>query len=182
VLFGVVLLGSEYAHWRASWRALGTRVSGPGDEVVLVLGAKNRGDRANYLNRYRVRAALRSQTHRDRSVLVFCGGAVKGTATEAAMMHRYARDELGHPGPTHLEPTSSTTWENVMNAIPFLEQADSIKIVSNSLHAERARHYLWRARPDLATRLTRGADYRFGEILLLKPVLTVLSYRQRWRR
>lgn len=181
VLCGV-LLTSEYAHWKASSRALGTGRRHPNPEVILVLGAKNRGDRANSLNRYRVRAALRTQTRLGGSTMVFCGGAVGGVSAEADLMARYACDELGYRGPYELERASSTTWENVMNALPYLEQAGAIKIVSNSLHAQRAREYLWQARPDLAQRLTRGADYRFGEIVLLKPFLTYLSYRQRCRR
>lgn len=181
-VLGGILLSSEYAHWKASSQALGTARHPPYPEVILVLGAKNRGDRANFLNRYRVRAALRSQTRDGDSTMVFCGGAVGGVSTEADLMARYACDELGYHGPYELECASSTTWENVLNAVPYLERAAVIKIVSNSLHAQRAREYLWQARPDLAQRLTRGTDYRFGEIVLLKPLLTYLSYRQRWRR
>jgi len=91
-------------------------------------------------------------------------------------MARYAR-ECGFTGTVRLDTTSTTTWENIQNAVPMIEDADSIKIVSNSLHAEKGRAYLWRLRPDLARRLRRGAEHRFGEILLLKPAATVLGYR-----
>ncbi len=49
--------------------------------------------------------------------------------------------------------------------------------VSHSLHAEKGREYLWRQRPDLATRLVRGRDYRLGEWVLVKPALAVLGLR-----
>lgn len=145
-----------------------------------MLGVRNRGARANYLNRFRVRAGVRSisPTARD-SVLVLCGGAVAGPQTEADLMARYARDELGYDGPLHLDRDSQSTWENISNAIPLIEDADVIKIVSNSLHAERARVYLWKKRPDLAHRLHRGEDYRPAEITLAK---VFLSLRHAWLR
>lgn len=136
-----LLLGwAEVIHWRASWRRLGPTACPDGSEAVVVLGVRNRGARANYLNRFRVRAGVRSisPTARD-SVLVLCGGAVAGPQTEADLMARYARDELGYDGPLHLDRDSQSTWENISNAIPLIEDADVIKIVSNSLHAERAR-------------------------------------------
>lgn len=50
-------------------------------DAVVVLGYRNRGARANYINRYRVRAGLRSlDPATDDSVLVLCGGTVAGEA------------------------------------------------------------------------------------------------------
>ena len=65
----------------------------------------------------------------------------------------YAREERGYSGVLITELTSRSTWENVRNAIPFIEDADRIKFVSNSLHAEQGRVYLRQLRPDLADRL-----------------------------
>jgi hypothetical protein len=48
-------------------------------------------------------------------------------------------------------------------------------LVSNSLHAEKARTFLRRQRPDLADRLAPAGDYRVGEMALLKPVLAVIG-------
>jgi hypothetical protein len=101
----------------------------------------------------------------------------------------YARESCGYPGVLITELTSRSTWENVRNAIPLIEDVDRIKIVSNSLHAEKARLYLWQDRPDLAERLVPAADYRFGELMLVKPVMAALgrwnvrsaaTARQRW--
>ncbi|OAP25876.1 MULTISPECIES: YdcF family protein [Amycolatopsis] len=177
LLFFVVLFGwAEWEHWRASRRGMGGRpgTSGTG-EAVVVLGYRNGGSRANFVNRWRVRAAVRSQAPGP-SRLVLCGGAVGGAETEAALMARYAR-EYGCRGPLVLETESRSTWENVLHAVPLIEDADRIKIVSNSLHAEKARHYLRRHRPDLAERLVPARDYRFGEWLALKPVLAVMGKR-----
>lgn len=91
-------------------------------------------------------------------------------------MASYARAR-GFTGTIRLDTESATTWENIQNAIPLIEDADSIKIVSNSLHAEKGRVYLWKLRPDLARRLRCGADYRFGEIVLLKPAAALIGLR-----
>lgn len=130
------------------------------------------------MNRYRVRAGIRSlDPNAHESVLVLCGGTVAGENAEADLMARYARVERGFTGPILLDRTSSSTWENIQNAIPLIEQADAIKIVSNSLHAEKARAYLWKLRPDLAVRLRRGKDYRIGEITFVKPVAALLGMK-----
>jgi uncharacterized SAM-binding protein YcdF (DUF218 family) len=155
----------------------------------VVLGFGDRGDRANFLNRWRVRAALRSlDPGRGASRLVLSGGPVAGSVPEAELMARYAR-ELGYTGVLITELTSRSTRENIENVLPLIEDADRIKIVSNSVHAGRARGYLWRLRPDLAERLVPAADYRFGELILLKPILGVLdlvsrsgTLRRAWRK
>ncbi|OHU64961.1 hypothetical protein BKG85_04980 [Mycobacteroides chelonae] len=134
--------------------------------------------RANRVNRYRTRAAIRSiDKAADRSTLVLCGGAVAGEVSEAELMARYARDDLGFAGPIALDCVSRTTWENIENAIPLIEHADSIKIVFNSLHAEKGPAYLRELRPDLAERLSRVEDYRFGELIWIKPFAATVGLR-----
>lgn len=171
------LLGwGEVEHWRASRRGLGSVAAEWGaSEAVVVLGYRNRGKRINPVNRWRVRAGLRSLAG-DRACLVLSGGAVGGGRPEAELMADYAR-ESRYRGPLRTETESRSTWQNVVNVIPLIEDADRIKIVSHSLHAEKARAYLRRQRPDLAARLVRGRDYRFGEWLLVKPALAVLGLR-----
>lgn len=170
-----VLAFGELAHWRASWRGLGGGESAGRSEAVVVLGYANKGRRANYLNRYRVRAGIRSIDPAAReSTLVLCGGAVAGEHAEADLMAQYAR-ERGFTGRILRDRDSRSTWQNVQNAIPLIEGADAIKIVSNSQHAEKARGYLWQLRPDLARRLTRGEDYCFGELTFVKPFAAFLG-------
>ena len=174
--FGILAWG-EFEHWRSSRRRLGTRPGRDGTgEAIVVMGFRNRGTRANTLNRWRVRAALRSrQPGSGPSRLVLSGGPVGGPVPEAELMACYAREERGYPGVLITELTSRSTWENVRNAIPYIEDADRIKFVSNSLHAEQGRVYLRQLRPDLAERLVPAADYRFGELTLLKPVLAAVG-------
>ena len=120
--------------------------------------------------------------------MVLSGGPVAGEVPEAELMARYAR-ELGYTGVLITELTSRSTRENVENVIPYIEDADRIKVVSNSVHASRARSYLWQLRPALAERLVPAADYRFSELILLKPILGLLdlvsrsdTIRRAWRR
>src|SRR5699024_1325382 len=93
---------------------------------------------------------------------------------EARVLERYASQALSHTGHALVETESATTWENIANAIPLIDEvlkADSvISIVSYSIHADKARDHLWQLRPDLGRRLIRGADYRFGELPLVKPI------------
>ena len=176
-LMGLLAFG-EIAHWRASHRRLGNPTTRARTEAIVVLGYKNRGQRANYINRVRVRAAVRSRDpFASESTLVFCGGPAGGEVPEADVMEDFARRSLGYAGPSRLDRTSMSTWENIHNAIPLIETADRIKIVSNSLHAEKGRAYLWRLRPDLAERLVRGADYRIGEMFFLKPAAALIGFK-----
>ncbi|MBD5383364.1 MAG: YdcF family protein [Clavibacter sp.] len=153
-----------------------------GREVVVVLGLGNASPRANRINRYRVRAALRSIDPRAASTaLVLCGGSVMGDEPEARILARFARDELGYAGPVVLEEASTSTRENVANAIPLIEDADTIRIVSDPVHAEEARGYLRAARPDLADRLASADDYRFGEMTWMKPLAIAVALLRRVR-
>ncbi len=72
-----------------------------------------------------------------------------------------------------IEDQSKSTWENVTNVVPLIENAERIKFASQPAHALKARLYLRRQRPDLADRLVPAADYRPGEWLFVKPVLAV---------
>ncbi|WP_433510940.1 YdcF family protein [Nonomuraea sp. CA-143628] len=174
----LALLGwGEVEHWRASKRRLGSAVPRHGtSEAIVVLGFRNRGNRINAVNRWRVRAGLRS-LDRAEGRLVLSGGPAGGGRPEAELMADYARGVCGYSGELLVETESRSTWENVRNVIPLIEDADRIKLVSHSLHAEKARAYLWRQRPDLATRLVKARDYRFGEWLLIKPALALLGLR-----
>ena len=103
---------------------------------------------------------------------MLCGGAVSGPVPEADVMENYARAR-GYAGPIRLDRESRSTLQNIENAIPLIEDAASVAIVSNSVHALKGRILLRELRPDLADRLVRGADYRFGEQILVKPIAAV---------
>ncbi|BDA65745.1 hypothetical protein MANAM107_25790 [Actinomyces capricornis] len=195
-----VLGAGELVHWWASRSGLGpldgpsaegARVGGAaavpfgavagGPPAVVVLGFADAGPRAGRENRARVRAGLRSLRRACHDgpagrwappVLVLAGGAVAGPTPEAELMRRHIR-ELGYRGPVLLETTSRSTWENIVGVVPLIEGAGTIRIVSDCVHALKARRYLASQRSDLAMRLVRGQDYRFGERILIKPATAV---------
>jgi uncharacterized SAM-binding protein YcdF (DUF218 family) len=168
-----VLAWGEWMNWRWS-RALVGHSEGPA-EAVVVLGFRNPGATANLVNRWRVRAGIRSvAADKARGTrVIFSGGAVGGGAAEARLMADYAKSVLGFDGSVLLEEESGTTWENITNVIPLLEDVDRIKIASQPAHALKARAYVRRQRPDLAERLVRADDYRPGEWILVKPLLAL---------
>ncbi|MBF4635332.1 YdcF family protein [Agreia pratensis] len=173
-----ILGWAEWMHRGASKRRLGGRSSAPGRQAIVVLGCRNRGTRANYLNRYRVRVALRSiDPHATETVVVFCGGAVGSDIPEADLLLHYACAQRGYDGGYVLDRLSRTTWENIANVVDLLSEFDTVKIASNSMHAEKARAYLWKQRPDVAEHLVAAKDYRFGEITPVKPIAAIRGIR-----
>jgi uncharacterized SAM-binding protein YcdF (DUF218 family) len=168
-----VLAWGEWLNWRWSRTLVGD--NGGDAEAVVVLGYRNPRATANFINRWRVRAGIRSlagdRAHDTR--LIFSGGTTSGGASEAQLMADYAQSVLKFDGTVLLEEESRTTWENVTHVIPLLEDVDRIKVASQPAHALKARAYLRRQRPDLAGRLVRADDYRPGEWLLAKPLLAL---------
>jgi uncharacterized SAM-binding protein YcdF (DUF218 family) len=171
---GAVALGwGEWVNWRWSRTLVGHR--GGASEAVVVLGYRNPQATANFINRWRIRAGLRSiatGNGRDTRV-IFSGGANHTDTAEARLMADYAKSVLGFHGTVFLEDRSRTTWDNITNVIPLLEDVDRIKIASQPAHALKARAYLRRQRPDLAERLVPAGDYRPGEWLIAKPLLAL---------
>lgn len=93
-----ILLWAEVVHWRSTTRRMGLSPRLGGREATVVLGYQNRGTRANYINRYRVRAAIRSQDPSSReSILGLCGGCVSGEIAEAELMARCMPRKAARP-------------------------------------------------------------------------------------
>ncbi|MEE1799654.1 YdcF family protein [Streptomyces sp. JV176] len=163
----------EWLNWRWSRALVGS--GGGASEAVVVLGYRNPQPTANVINRWRVRAGVRSiaaDNARD-TRMIFSGGATANCATESELMADYAKSVLEFDGTVLLEDQSTTTWENITNVIPLLEDVDRIKIASQPAHALKARAYLRRQRPDLAEKLVRADDYRAGEWMVAKPLLAL---------
>jgi uncharacterized SAM-binding protein YcdF (DUF218 family) len=163
-----ILAWGEWQSWRWS-RALVGAPAGP-SEAIVVLGFKNPQPEANFVNRMRVRTALRSIDPDADTRLVFSGGVTTSSRSEARILADYAR-KRGYRGPYLLEEESRTTWENIAHVLPMIDDVDRVKIASLPAHALKARVYVRRQRPDLVGRLARAADHTFGEWSVLKPVL-----------
>jgi uncharacterized SAM-binding protein YcdF (DUF218 family) len=168
-----ILAWGEWLNWRWSRALVGSSVGA--SEAVVVLGYRNPQSTANFINRWRVRAGIRS-TDADGARgtrVIFSGGVPSNGAAEAQLMAVYAKSVLEFDGTVLLEDQSATTWENITNVIPLLEDVDRIKIASQPAHALKARAYLRRQRPDLAEKLVRADDYRPGEWVVGKPLLAL---------
>ncbi|BAJ33228.1 hypothetical protein KSE_74730 [Kitasatospora setae KM-6054] len=174
------LAWGEWLNRRWSRTLVGTGGDGGGVRTaVVVLGYRNPGATANPVNRWRVRAGIRSvpADGAPGTRLILSGGPTGHGTTEARLMADYATSVLGFDGAVLLEERSTNTWENITHVIPLLEDADRIKLVSQPAHALKARAYLRRQRPDLARRLVRADDYRPGEWTLVKPLLALHGLR-----
>lgn len=185
---GVVMAGylavGEVSHAWAHRRDLGNPPPVAGRrEVILLLGYPSRPDGSPHpLQRWRAEIAARSVSAWAASSLIVCtGAAVRGERSEAAVLADLLRGRGVPASQIVLEEQARSTWQNIEFAIPLLQDADVIKVASNSLHAWRARRFLARQRPDLAKRLAAADDYRIGEYWWLKTPLAVYEAVGQWR-
>jgi uncharacterized SAM-binding protein YcdF (DUF218 family) len=135
-------------------RTIGT-VDGAGrPSAVVVLGhPARRSGRPHRVQRARVAAAVAVFRAVDANRIVMCGGARKNPIVEADVMVRLAR-ELGVDADALVaERRSTTTWENVSEAAPLVRDCAAVHIVSQPLHAARARRYWLRQFPDDGNRV-----------------------------
>lgn len=164
VIGAATVVASELAHRRASRRVPRLQPGRPC--AVIVLGFRTRRDgRIHPLQRWRTEMAARTLAAAGDGVLVFSGGAAGGRAeAEAEVMARHARDVLGIPdAQVRVETASLTTWENVRESMPLVAGYEQIAIVSDPIHAARARAYVAEQHPELVERLVGADDYRFLE-------------------
>jgi len=145
-LIGTMLLvialvtGTNAAYW------LGERLEddpqGTGSCAVLVLGHPTRADgRPDPVQAFRVEAGVEAFRRNGCKALVLSGGAAHNRYVEAETMAELAR-RPGVPSTALIvEGKSTTTWENIGCSTPLLRDYDRILIVSEFLHALRAKGY-----------------------------------------
>ncbi|MBB1510754.1 YdcF family protein [Tessaracoccus sp. MC1756] len=158
-----VVIGSlpEVAHRLASKLEYGNPPAGPDTtEALIVLGCPTNPDGSLHpLQRWRVDIAARTMNPRVR-VVVFTGTTAKTGISEASAMAAYARSQ-GIPGSLIvLEEEALTTWQNLEFSAPLVNQHDVLRLVSDPMHAWRARQFLARQNPQLASKLGPAVDYR----------------------
>lgn len=133
-----------------------------GSRALLVLGCPPKDDGSlGDTQRWRVTMALRSWRPGDR--IVVSGAAGRGLPSEADVMGDYARAR-GVPSASIVRETRArTTRENVLFSTRALADADDIMIISDPLHALRARVAMREFAPDLSARVVSTPGYRIGE-------------------
>lgn len=176
----VAVTGGEAVHAAAYRRSRSLRPVEPGAPVVVViLGFRDAGTTANMVNRWRARIGVRTARRlrgQGCAVSIVCsGGPVHGLVPEAQLLRAHTRGSLGWQGPIAVEPRSTSTWENVLQITPMIPHGARVVFASNGLHAEKARAYLDRQRPDLGPQIAGADDYRFGEMALVKPIFAAVG-------
>lgn len=157
----LVVAAPEVAHGFASQQAYGNpRQDEYSTEAIVVLGCPTHADGSLHpLQRWRVDIAARTMNPRVK-VVVFTGTTAKTGISEASAMAAHARTR-GIPGDLIvLEEEALSTWQNLEFSIPLVEHHDVLRLVSDPMHAWRARQFLARLRPELAAKLGPAVDYQ----------------------
>ncbi len=161
-----VIIG-EMADWAGRRNTLEPRTTTPcGPGAVVVLGFGGDTPVARSVQRWRVSMALDAAARHGSSMVVFTGGASKSQATEASQMADEALRQGLPASSIVLEERASSTWQNVHLSVPLVSGAHHIVIVSDGLHARRARNY-WIAQSPADTVIVDDV-YRPGDHFWLK--------------
>ncbi len=168
------VLASECAHWLASKRHLPPDPPLEGPCALVVLGYPSRRDgRLHPVQKWRTQLAARAWPALGAERVVFSGGPSHGRPPEALVMAAHAQ-RLGVPeNAVATETRATSTWENVAFSQPLVDEYPRLAIVSDPLHAARARRYLWQQSPGLASRLVSAGEYRFLDHCWLKLLSAV---------
>lgn len=117
----------------------GDRDNGNAD-YAIVLGYKLDHDQATD-TLYRRLDKAREYLNEDPTVLlVLCGGVTEGnTVSEASVMQQYLLDRGVPANQMVLEDRSTSTIENIQNAVPIVRNAGRLVVISSSYHLFRAK-------------------------------------------
>ncbi|MBI4425836.1 MAG: YdcF family protein [Elusimicrobia bacterium] len=163
----VALVAPELAYWVGA-RACPAPVPSKGCGVLVLGFPARRNGSPHPMQRHRVATAVEVMRRAGCETMVLSGGNPHSPRVEAAVMADLAR-EAGVPGDRLiLEGGSRDTWENIRESLRFVQGWEAIYLVSDGLHAHRAKRYLCRQRPGLCGRARPAARYRFGELYPLK--------------
>lgn len=152
VVVGFVSVGvvAEVMHRRAA----PLRVPDRGDTAVVVLGYPSlHGGRPHPVQRWRVELAKKTIDRHGAHRVVLSGGQSRGGPTEASVMERLAVAVGIDPTTIILESESLDTWTNVQFSSALVTDSAVVVLVSDPVHAARARRYWLRQHPSDADRV-----------------------------
>lgn len=172
ILVGVVsvaltaILVVEFADWNA--RRAGSRLPSQQQGVVVVLGLPSNNALTRAVQRWRVDMGIRAFRRCSCSTIIFTGGTPKSSVSEASQMATLARHRGFNAKQIILEEDSTTTWENVTMAEKLIGDAAFVVIVSDGVHADRARRYWQQQFPRSTQRILVDPEYRLFDHFWLK--------------
>lgn len=158
-MLAAVVLAGELGDWlaRRSGRSL---PAGQHPDALVVLGFPGHTAVTRAVQGWRVRMAVGAQQRWGCRTVVFSGGAVKGDRTEASQMAARARSLGLAEGCIVVEAHARSTWENVHLSRPLVRDASLVAIVSDGLHAHRAKRYWHRQFPEAREVVVVDPAYR----------------------
>jgi uncharacterized SAM-binding protein YcdF (DUF218 family) len=152
VVVGFVSLGvvAEVMHRRAA----PLRVPDSGDTAVVVLGYPSlRDGRPHPVQRWRIELAKKTIDRHSARQVVLSGGQTGCGPTEASVMEMLAVAIGIDPTTIILEAESMDTWTNVQFSSVLVAESAVVILVSDPVHAARARRYWLRQHPSDADRV-----------------------------
>ena len=167
---------AQAVHW--SLARTGTEPPADGEVVIVVLGVPGTNPVLRAVQRWR--AALAAETAERLPVgrVVFTGGVTRSGRSEAAELAGLACRHGLDPALVVLEERSRTTRQNVQHAAGLVGDAAAVVLVSDVLHASRARSY-WQRHDGPVPALVLADRYRPFDRVVIRTAVTVaeLAYR-----
>lgn len=141
-----VTAGEAFDRWvRRTGRAASDPAGRP--VAVVVLGFPGHRSWARAIQRWRVEMGARALARHPGSTLFLTGGRTRGPVSEAAEMAAIARSLGAADDRMVLEERSRTTWENVAFTRELVTPGSLVVLVSDGVHAHRARRWWIRQAP-----------------------------------
>lgn len=138
LLAGSVAL-ADVLHRRASAGVRAGHEMPTGRGVVVVLGVPGSNPLYRALQRWRIDLTLDAAGRFGCDPVIFTGGVTRPGPSEAAQMATVARSRGLDGARVVLEERSRTTRENIVEASRLAGPVDYVVLVSDALHASRAR-------------------------------------------
>ncbi len=110
--------------------------------VVLIPGYPSKSDGTPHaIQRFRVEAGVAVYRKYQCSRIILSGGAVSNPNVEAEVMASLAELAGVPSNKLDVERNAQSTWENIGCSKPYFKDAARVLIVSDPLHAHRAKRY-----------------------------------------
>jgi len=164
--------GAQVLHWSLA-RAAGEPKAG-GEVAVVVLGVPGTNPVLRAVQRWRAALAVETAGRVSARRVVFTGGPTRSGRSEAAELAGIACGIGLDPALVVLEERSRTTRENVVHAAGLVGDATTVVLVSDVLHASRARSY-WERHAVPAPPLVLADRYRPFDRVAIRTVVTLVE-------